>query len=139
MEPKDITIPENWSPMIRKAMLYVFAKAHHVILGNWSECENSKSWDRQCAGHFDRSNTEDSQKDDIFRIIQARLGRVSPSKRPRYTSCERMNILEIKAAKGWNNKRTAEVFLVDGETIASWLKQLDEEEGFFCSDPTPCQ
>jgi putative transposase len=37
-----------------------------------------------------------------------------------------MAILELKAARGWSVAQTARTFLVEDETIASWLKRIDE-------------
>ena len=37
-----------------------------------------------------------------------------------------MAILELKAARGWSLAQTAKVFLVEPETISTWLKRIDE-------------
>ncbi len=38
-----------------------------------------------------------------------------------------MRILKLKAARGWSSSQVARVFAVTEETIASWLKRVDEE------------
>jgi hypothetical protein len=38
-----------------------------------------------------------------------------------------MAILELRAARHWSLEQTAKVFLVTAETIASWLKRIDEQ------------
>jgi hypothetical protein len=38
-----------------------------------------------------------------------------------------MAILELKAVRGWSLAQAARVFLVEPETIAAWLKLIDEE------------
>ena len=38
-----------------------------------------------------------------------------------------MAILQLRAARGWSLKQTADAFLVSSETIASWMKRVDEE------------
>src|SRR5262249_35301915 len=47
--------------------------------------------------------------------------------RPHYQPTERLAILELRAARGWSQAQTAEVFQVTEATIASWSKRLDEE------------
>jgi transcriptional regulator with XRE-family HTH domain len=37
-----------------------------------------------------------------------------------------MAILELRAARGWSLKQTADTFLVTPATIASWMKRIDE-------------
>ena len=61
-----------------------------------------------------------------------------------------MRILELRAARGWSAQQTAERFHVTVETIASWMRRLDEggEAGlvhteeplnkFLTSSPTWC-
>jgi transposase InsO family protein len=110
-------------------MLHILSMARTAIVCNWSELENSKLWDQQWAGKLDKSDTDRSQREEQLRLIQARLGRISPLKRPHYTPCERMSILEIRSARGWNLKKTAEEFLLDEETVSGWMKQLDDGGG----------
>ena len=38
-----------------------------------------------------------------------------------------MRILRMKAARSWSSAQTAEIFLITEETIASWLRRIDEE------------
>ncbi len=38
-----------------------------------------------------------------------------------------MAILELRAARGWSLKQTADTFLVTPATIASWLKRIDDQ------------
>lgn len=38
----------------------------------------------------------------------------------------RLEILDLKAARGWSLAQTARAFLVEAETIAAWLKRIDE-------------
>ena len=61
------------------------------------------------------------------RILIARMARIPAHQRPPYPPTERMSILELKAARGWSLKQTANAFLVTAATISSWMKRLDEE------------
>ena len=38
-----------------------------------------------------------------------------------------MAILELRAARGWSLKQTADTFLVTSATVASWMKRIDEQ------------
>ena len=46
---------------------------------------------------------------------------------PYYPPAERMAILQLRAARNWSLEQTAKAFLVTAETIASWLKRIDEQ------------
>jgi transposase len=60
-------------------------------------------------------------------IKEARWSRVSSRKRPHYTPIQRMRFLQLKAARGWSYEQAAEVFVVDEQTLKSWLRRIDEE------------
>ena len=53
--------------------------------------------------------------------------RVAVHRRPRYAPTERLEILEVRAARGWSLKQTAEAFLITPETNASWSNRVDEQ------------
>jgi putative transposase len=38
-----------------------------------------------------------------------------------------MRILQLKAARGWSYKKAAQVFLIDEQTMRSWLRRVNEE------------
>jgi transposase-like protein len=56
-----------------------------------------------------------------------RWGRLSSRRRPHYTPVQRLRILQVKAARGWSCEQAAERFLLDEQTLRSWLRRLDEE------------
>ncbi len=60
-------------------------------------------------------------------LKDARWARVPARRRPYYGPVQRMRILQLRAARGWSAKQTADRFLVTEETIASWMRRLDEE------------
>jgi transposase InsO family protein len=61
-----------------------------------------------------------------LRIKDARMCGIGAHRRPRYAPTERLAILEVRAARGWSLKQTAEAFLVTPTTVASWSKRVDE-------------
>jgi transposase len=38
-----------------------------------------------------------------------------------------MRVLQLKAARGWSYEQAAAVFVVDEQTLKSWLRRVDEE------------
>ena len=52
--------------------------------------------------------------------------RIQPRHRPFYAATERMAILELRAARGWSRAQAAQAFLVEPETISSWMRRIDE-------------
>jgi transposase len=45
----------------------------------------------------------------------------------KYTTVERMAILELRAMRGWNKAETARRFFVTDDTIRAWLRQADDD------------
>jgi hypothetical protein len=76
---------------------------------------------------MDRLTNEVALLQEEVRIKDARIGKLDPRRRPYYPSAERMAILLLKAAREWSLAQAARAFLVEPETIAAWLKQIDEE------------
>ena len=62
-----------------------------------------------------------------LRVKDARTARIPAQRRLHYGPHERMAILELRAARGWSLKQTADTFLVTPATIASWMKRIDEQ------------
>ena len=54
------------------------------------------------------------------------MAQLTPHRRPYYLPTERMASLQLKAARNWNLKQTAERFLVTADTIRSRLKRVAE-------------
>ena len=62
-----------------------------------------------------------------IRIKDTRIAQIAAQRRPHYGTYERMAILELRAARGWSVKQTADIFLVTQATIASWVKRIDDQ------------
>ncbi len=75
---------------------------------------------------MDRLSSEILLLREEIRIKDARLAKIHSRRRPYYPPTERMAILELKAARGWSLAQTARAFLVEPDTIASWLKRIDD-------------
>ena len=55
------------------------------------------------------------------------MTRIPAKNRPFYQPTDRMAILELRAATGWNLAQTAARFLVEPDTVSLWMKRLDEQ------------
>jgi predicted RNA polymerase sigma factor len=75
----------------------------------------------------DRAQQEITLLREEVRIKDVRMAQLSPHRRPYYPPVERMAILQLKAARGWNLEQAARAFLVTADTIRSWLKRVDEQ------------
>ncbi|HTL53071.1 MAG TPA: DDE-type integrase/transposase/recombinase [Planctomycetota bacterium] len=62
-----------------------------------------------------------------IRIKDARLAAIEPKLRPLYPPAERMAILELQTRRGWSLAQTARVFHLTAQTVARWLRRLDED------------
>jgi hypothetical protein len=61
-----------------------------------------------------------------IRIKDAGMKRIPPQRGPHYVPIERMSVLELRAARGWNTQQTADVFLAATATVGSWMRRLNE-------------
>jgi putative transposase len=123
MKSSDIPIPENWPALIRRAMIHTVSLAHFDIICAWSRATDSNIQQMK----LDKLQTELALAENQLRIMSLRFKRVPAKNRPYYLPTERMEILNHKAACGWNLKQTAEAFQISVETIASWLKRIDDD------------
>ena len=58
--------------------------------------------------------------------IDARLACLPAQRRPHYPPCERLEILQVRAARAWSLQQTADALLVTAATISSWMHRLEE-------------
>jgi hypothetical protein len=54
------------------------------------------------------------------------MAAIPAHRRPHYPATERMAILELKAARRWNQVQAAKAMMVTPATVASWSKRIDE-------------
>jgi len=123
----DVLLPANWPSNVKSLILQVISLAHLAIIHSRSWAANSVNSRVRLQGKLERSQNEVSSLQEELRIKDARMGRLDASRRPHYRPVERMAILELKAARGWSTAQTARAFLVEPDTISSWLKRVDEE------------
>ena len=60
-------------------------------------------------------------------IKDERFRRIHPRRRSRYQPIQRLRILQVKAARGWTIGQTADAFILNPQTVMSWIQRVDEE------------
>ena len=111
---------------VRQSILHVISVAHWALIHTRSWAADSPLQRVRLAGLLDQANNEGSLLREELRIKDSRMARILPHHRPFYPPIERMAILELRAARGWNLDQTARIFMVDPDTIAGWMKRINE-------------
>jgi len=122
----DIPLPSQWANTVKAAVLHVISLAQYAIVAARGWAANSFNARVRLAAENDRLIQEVDLLREELRIKDARLSKIDPRRRPYYPPAQRMAILELKAARGWSLAQTARAFLVEPDTIAAWLKRIDE-------------
>ncbi len=121
-----IPLPKGWPSHVKSAVLHIISLAHFSITHARGWAANSVSERVQTTAEADRVHQEIALLREELRIKHARMCGISALRRPRYAPTERLAILEVRAARGWTLKQTADAFLVSSVTVASWSKRVTE-------------
>ncbi len=122
-----LPLPRGWSKFVRTGVLHAISLAATALTAAWARAAASRSSRRTQSAEADRLRTEVALLTEELDLKDSRWARVPARRRPYYGPVQRMRILELRAARGWSTKQTADRFLVTEETIASWMRRLDEE------------
>jgi transcriptional regulator with XRE-family HTH domain len=122
-----IPLPKGWQGCVKSAVLHAIALAHYAIVYARAWAADSINARVQLSAENDRLQEECALLREELRIKDARTAQMAPQRRPHYPIHERMAILELRAARGWSLKQTADTFLVTPATISSWVKRIDEK------------
>jgi transposase InsO family protein len=125
-DPK-IDLPTAWPRIAKSAIVHALALAHFVVTHVRGWCAESPLRRVRLAAECERLRSEVALLREELRIKDARVARIPPRSRPHYPPAERLAILALRAARGWNLAQTAARFLVEPATIASWMGRIDEE------------
>ena len=112
-------LPRGWIKTVRSAVVQAVSVASLAMTHTWGRAATASKPRRRLQAELDRLNTEVALLQEELNIKDLRLNRVPPRKRPHYEPVQRMRILELKAARCWSRKQTADRFLLTEETIAS--------------------
>jgi len=122
-----IPLPRSWHGHIKSAFIHAIAltaAAFNAALGR-TATQGSKL--ARIQARLDRANHEIALLKEEMRLKDARFRRVNPHRRPHYRPIERMQILQLRAARGWSMSQVADAFLLSELTIFTWQQRIDEE------------
>ena len=122
-----IPLPKGWQGCVKSAVVHVISLAHYAIVYARAWAADSINARVRLAAENDRLHEECALLREELRIKDTRIAQITPQRRPHYGPHERMAILELRAARGWSLRQTADTFLVTSATIASWVKRIDEQ------------
>ena len=121
-----LPLPRGWTKVVNAAVLHALSLAAAALTAAWGKAAVGRSSRLRERAEADRIGTERSLLEEELEIKDARWSRVPSRRRPHYDAFQRMRILKLRAARGWSVAQTAERFLVTEETIASWVRRIDE-------------
>jgi len=87
----------------------------------------SRVQNHRLRGERDRASAKIALLKEELGIKDARWNRLPPRRRPFYTPVQRMRILQLKSARAWSCEQAARAFLVDEQTLRSWMRRIDEQ------------
>ena len=122
----DVPVPSGWPKNVKSAVLHVISLAQYALTYTRGWAADALNPRARQAAENDQFKQEIQLLREELRIKDARLAKIDPRHRPYYPPAERMAILELKAARGWSLTQAARAFLVEPDTIAAWLKRIDE-------------
>ena len=122
-----IPLPKSWTTHVRDAVLHIISLAQFATAYTRGWAANSINPRLRRRAEVDRLTEEVAVLKEELRIKDARMTAVPARRRPHYAATDRMAILELKAARGWSARQTADRFLVTDATIASWVKRVDDD------------
>jgi len=122
-----IHLPKGWHDCVKSAVLHAIALAHYAIVYARAWAADSINARVRLAAENDRLREACALPREEIRIKDTRIAQITPQRRPHYDPHERMAILELRAARGWSLKQTADTFLVTPATVTSWMKRIDDQ------------
>jgi transposase len=121
---ESLRLPKGWRSSVRSAVLNVIGIVRIAMLaGREALITNGDAKDAR----IHQLESEVAMLREELRINGARMQRVPPHRRPRYTTVERMAILELRGIRGWNKAETARRFFVTEDTVRTWLRRVDDD------------
>ncbi len=119
---RPIRLPAHWPRHVKSGVLHAVSLASVALT-----CARGRfAGQSRLLARLDQANTEIALLREELAIKDGRWERSPTRRRPHYTRRQRMRILQLRAARGWNMEQTAKVFLLDLQTLLSWMRRLDE-------------
>jgi transposase InsO family protein len=79
------------------------------------------------AAQLDHTRQEIALLREELRIKNTRMAQIAAHRRPHYPPTERMAILELRAARGWNQVQAAKAMMVAPATVSAWTRRIEEQ------------
>ena len=124
--PIGIPLPRGWRNITRVGVLRAISVVAMAMNSAWSKAATGRSSRQRASAEVDRLRTKIVSLTEELQLKDVRWARVPARRRPYYGPVQRMRILELRAARGWSTKQVSDRFMVTEETIASWMRRLDE-------------
>ncbi len=107
-----LPIPSGWNKRVQSGILQAISLGRHCFVSIVARMANSpNAVDRVVARNERLQNEVESLREEL-RLKDARMARVPTHRRPHYSPTERLSILQLRSARGWNMAQTADRFLV---------------------------
>ena len=117
-----IRLPRQWPRHVKSGILHAISLASVVVAVARGRAVGRKRLHAQ----LDQANAEIALLREELLIKDGRWTRSRSKRRPHYSPVQRMRILQLRAARGWNLEKTARVFLIDLQTLLHWMRRVDE-------------
>ena len=114
-----IPLPKGWTQHVRSAVVHVISLAQFAAIYTRSWAVDSMNGRVRLQAENDQLREEVAQLREEGRIKDARMAQIPAPRRPHYSPVERLDILQLRAARKWSLQQTTDGFLVTPETIAS--------------------
>jgi putative transposase len=122
----NLSLPRSWPCQVRSALVHVIALAQYAAVYTRSWAAESRNARVRLQADKDQLEHEVALLRAEIRIKDARMTCLPPQRRPYYPPAARLEILQLRSARGWSLQQTADAFLVTAATIRSWMHRLDE-------------
>jgi transposase InsO family protein len=117
-----VPLPSGWTHHVKCGLLHAISLAAMALA-----VARSRHTQSRLQTELDRADNEIALLKEELAIKDGRWGRVLPRRRPHFTPIQRMRILQVKAARGWSCEQAADAFMIDEQTLRSWVRRVDEE------------
>ena len=125
---RKIPLPRGWNRRTKAAILQILALSHYTFTAMVARAATERSRRARLRAEIDRLNHELALLWEELRLKNARMERVPPHRRPHYTPLERMAVLELRAARGWPARQTAERLHITATTVGAWMGRITVEK-----------
>ena len=122
-----LPVPRQWPSCIKSAFIHTISLASAVFTSTQALGSKRKASATRSKAELAQTYHEIALLREEMRIKDERFRRISPHRRPYYSPIQRMQILKLRAARGWSLSQTARAFLLTELTIITWMQRLDEK------------